>query len=377
MKATFADNACEEINNLYTSEYSALRNEQQMRYDYSNKLNTGFITFTTAILTIGFGLSAIVGSFLNSAAGLSEELQKGASGLFEQYVQKFIVSSTAAIALEFLQAAFFALPILYSKICFNHSLENSVRISLISSYLEHRNGRIVNWDSVRHNNGIRYFFGSFGTSVPDARVGDLSNMHRIVSWLSLILGALYGFTVFAFCIYELNQKDKRFFFLFIFMVGAVFLSASIHIILIQILRKKYARYEDAEDKILNGNKKKANKDMEYKKILNDLNKDCATIKRWNVWLCWISIAIELIATVIVLVAIPSQTDILGIASQGTAKIDQILIIYDIAKAAASFFFVAFFTFCIWQFPGYKIECNLADNKIKNNDRMVCSVFGQS
>lgn len=125
------------------------------------------------MLTIGFGLYPWVMSALKPE------------------MDQLSIDNSVAVGIQLLQAIFFLAPILYSKMCFNHSLENNVRISLISSYLEAANPDEKNWDSFRHNNDIRYFFGSFGTMVETERVGDLKNMHRLISFLSASLGILY------------------------------------------------------------------------------------------------------------------------------------------------------------------------------------------
>lgn len=74
----------------FDREYDALRSEQRYRYEHINKLNSGFITFTTAVLTIGFGLFVMVSSVLEFNTGLKEqviELQEQVAELQEQVAE--------------------------------------------------------------------------------------------------------------------------------------------------------------------------------------------------------------------------------------------------------------------------------------------------
>lgn len=143
----------------FEMECHELRSEQRLRYEHLNKLIADFVIFTTAVLIIGFGLSAVVSGFDSYASNCMERtLDSGITcELSCLLTHRYTLYRNITTALEFLQSIFFLTPIIYSKVCFNHSLENNVRISLISSYLGAKNPRKENRDNFRHKHGIKYF----------------------------------------------------------------------------------------------------------------------------------------------------------------------------------------------------------------------------
>lgn len=87
-----------------------------------------------------------------------------------------------------------------------------------------------NWDSFRHKNDIRYFFESFGAMVKTEKVGDLKNMHRLISLLSAVLGLSYGGGVFYNCISNAEIANALFTIMFIGGAVSILLHTSIAVI---------------------------------------------------------------------------------------------------------------------------------------------------
>lgn len=50
--------------------------------------------------------------------------------------------------------------------------------------------------------------------------------------------------------------------------------------------------------------------------------------------------------------------------------------YDIRIVLCAGMFIVFATFCIWQFPCYALECNIADWRIRQHDRKAKEQFGR-
>ena len=102
---------------------------------------------------------------------------------------------------------------LYSKVSYNHALENNVRISMNSDYLEKLHGNDKSLYSIRHNKyendtyepenlpddegTYPYHFGTFGSLKMHYRIGDLGNLHRMVTIISMVIGMLFGILVYS------------------------------------------------------------------------------------------------------------------------------------------------------------------------------------
>ena len=141
---------------LRLQEYTSLCFDLRSRREYLNKLNAGFITYTTAVVTIAFALFSFVGNLIDmsveleekiTALSLSKSLEQ--QELLDYYFLRLSNIKVSIMSLQFFQALLNLSPVVYSKICFNHALENNVRISLISDYLERVNTN-NNLISIRH-----------------------------------------------------------------------------------------------------------------------------------------------------------------------------------------------------------------------------------
>lgn len=327
----------------FEMEYHELRSEQRFRYEHLNKLITGFVTFTTAVLTIGFGLSAVVSGFNSYASDCMERMLD--SGITYELrcllTHKCTLYKNITTALEFLQSIFFLTPIIYSKVCFNHSLENNIRISLISSYLGAKNPRKENWDNFRHEHGIKYFFGSFGSSIDTERVGDLSNMHRIISWLSIILGLTYGLITFVNCVMDGDFSDRTNCVMFIYICAGLLLSAIAHTLIVVVCNRKNIKRirEQSPEK---------NQNEELRSIIFYASKQ----RKLNMWLMFGSMSIILAGYLVIVSPLVQSQEFSIYVKYLTASI-----------------FILFAVFSIWQFPGYALECNIADRKIHLHDQI--------
>lgn len=186
------------LENYRQMEYNALKSEQLYRYEYNNKLRSDFIVFSTAVLT-----ACIAGVVvLSEANNTNNNGYDFALSMRERFV-----------------IAMFLLPILYSKISFNHALENEVRLRLISDYLrESGPAGLKTWFRMKQENNIQYYFD--GLSIFDQSsllgaqsnkrrrdVGDIINLHRIMTGCLFILYLIFTITANLNCLgFEHNGK---------------------------------------------------------------------------------------------------------------------------------------------------------------------------
>lgn len=371
----------------FDREYDALRSEQRYRYEHINKLNSGFITFTTAVLTIGFGLFVMVSSVLEFNTGLNEqvaelqeqviELQEQEDALqneieikqdrIENIIDEINMNKSVEVGAQLLQAMFFLAPILYSKICFNHSLENNVRISLISSYLEAANPNKINWDSFRHKNDIRYFFDSFGVMIKTEKVGDLKNMHRLISILSALLGLFYGGGVFYNCIQNYGLSNM--------LSATMIFGGGLSILLHTLIALVFGKINNNKLNDKEGEKKRLIIRKKHSKFIINLIRLSTNLRNYltaesdnerlfqkqkkiNTIFTWFFCVVEA-----------------GIFLSLLLFID--LAKYDERIVLCAGAFIVFATFCIWQFPCYALECNIADWRIRQHDEKAKKEFAST
>lgn len=334
---------------LQETEYSSLRFEQRNRYDLANKLNSGFITFTTAVLTIGISLLVLDNNIISDYVTSQQNYPKTyAAGL---------------LLIEFFVSILFMLPILYSKICFNHSLENSIRISLITDYLDCSVSKLQqkNWDNMRRNHGILpYFYGSFGAPAPDRRVGDLSNMHRIISWTGFIVGAIYGGSIYFSCIINnpfgsaTSTGDNRLWkYAGGFYLLLIVLSLLSHF---RILHRKSWKYEKMICATLPSPKIYPLKSMKHK--YEERNAIYIKWKKRNTKYMIIAYGALALSVIVLLV-------LRGFFNNGSGDAT-----IDTYRTIVPAIYIGVMLLCIWQWPLYGLECNIADIRIYMNQAVT-------
>lgn len=335
--------------NFNSDEYNALRNDNRNRHDYYSKINTGFVTFTTAVLTISISLFIFIGSTTNLIIELYEKAHD--SNLQDElrmlYQNKYTVLNVTGVALQYFQAFLILSPVLYSKICFNHALENSVCMSLNSDYLQRIEKNPDNLSAIKNkytdskelpksDEVFPYYFGSFGALCRTHRVGDLGAMHWIISFLCLLFGGIFGSLVFIHCVYS----DAPIIFKpFLKSLGIVFAGGAMSSIVSHFI-------------IILKAKRKMKKAKASKTVF-----DGRPYKKKNMIFMFALISIVFLVSVLLFC--------LTIATKSFEFFSELT-----GETLISLCFALLFMFCIFQFPGYYLELDAASNKIEHNSNAL-------
>ena len=177
---------------LTISEYEALRAEKLNRYDYSNKLFAQLLAFTSAIVGANLAMYAVYGELLKDGSHFSTD-------------------SVFIISLEFTQCLVFLLPAIFSTILFKFSLENSIRINLLSEYMRHRWPKgMVSWEQLKKDRSLSYFSNNDTKENPH-KVGDMLVICIGVTGISLIASYMMFISVIINCFSETREYHVQYF----------------------------------------------------------------------------------------------------------------------------------------------------------------------
>ena len=342
------------IKELLLAEHGELHSDLRSYYEYQNKLDSGFVLFSTTVLTIGFGLFSFSENMYSKYVEFYEKIGTIANDTF--YQNQYYSMSITLLALQFFQALFFFTPILYSKICFNHTLENYVRISMIKDYLlkldiENENDHNLFTEQNKYYKRIRSdqqktpkdselyrpkkselypeHFNSFGAIPKLSRVGNVKTMHVIISSLSLLLGMTNGVLVYRNCVFmdsTYNSYEERLVKTLSILLTILVCAAVItHIVIVIVAYNRVKK-----DTGYNG---------KGSRITNII----------SMWIYFLGVAI----TCFVLVMAGYQCK--GLSNPIVPS-----------RFVLSSLFTIFVIFCIFQFPGYTVESMAAKKKIDHN-----------
>ena len=104
-------NSANDTDDLHNLEFTSLREEKLFRYQYANQLTTQLLTLTAAIWTIAFAVFDLPNK----------------SNMYDSNI----------VIIEYFHAILFLFPAIFSSITFKQSLNNTVRLHLLSDYLRY------------------------------------------------------------------------------------------------------------------------------------------------------------------------------------------------------------------------------------------------
>lgn len=160
------------------TEYEALRAEKLFRYEYSNQLNTGLLTFAFTIFTAGLVVFALIlefGDFFK---------------IVENAGENSTVKNLYAVFVEYFFACFFLLPCFFARVNFRYTAKNSLRIGQLTDYIREKIQFDDNesWETFKRDYGINYFYRN-PSGVGGAK--DIPMWINIISHaISLIVGLI-------------------------------------------------------------------------------------------------------------------------------------------------------------------------------------------
>ncbi len=234
-KETISYTNCIIDDNSQDAEYSALRQEKLYRYEYSNKLFSDTITFSSAVIAAVLGIYAFMGENLYT---------------------------NQSIMLEYIQLYLLFLPVLFSGITFSYSIENSIRINYISDYIRNKSS-ITAWEKRKENN--HYFFRMYfrngniylGTH---SRVGDLLPTHMTITYVCLLISSILSITLLHNCVLY-NFQNKTFQLLIEIVYSSCFIFVFVGISFIKF--RCFKKLQEISKEVNNIQKKEADKKEYY------------------------------------------------------------------------------------------------------------------
>ncbi|MBE6664663.1 MAG: hypothetical protein E7603_00395 [Ruminococcaceae bacterium] len=176
-----------------TTEYEALRAEKLFRYEYSNQLNTGLLTFAFTIFTAGLALFALIFEFSDLFKAISSTVE---STDLENLSTEISIKNLYSVFVEYFFACFFLLPCFFARVNFRYTVKNSLRIGQLTDYIREKvhfdDGE--SWESFKRDYKINYFYRS-PSGVGGAK--DIPKWINIISHtISLIVGMVGIYVLF-------------------------------------------------------------------------------------------------------------------------------------------------------------------------------------